>query len=313
MPATSASAPAKIILFGEHAVVYGRPAIAVPISSVMAKVFIRPVLNAPSGYIHILSPGIELDTDLSALSDDHPLALVIHHVFSSLGVTRPPAMKIRITSTIPIASGLGSGAAVSVALARALSAFLGHPLTKEQVSAIAFEADKIYHHTPSGIDNTVITYQQPVYFIKNQPVQTFKAYEPFTIVIADTGIPCPTMETVRDVRHGWQANPGRYDKLFDSIGCIVEKAHKLIQTGHNEDLGPLMDENHQLLCALGVSSQELDRLIEIARAAGALGAKLSGGGRGGNMIALTGRLNAPTIAKALQEAGAVHTITTTIR
>jgi mevalonate kinase len=108
--------------------------------------------------MHIQAPAIGLDASLNDLPPEHPVAAAVNGVLSTLGATRPPACSLRITSTIPVASGLGSGAAVSVAIIRALSAFLGHPLRDEQVSALAFEVEKLHHGTPSGIDNTVITY-----------------------------------------------------------------------------------------------------------------------------------------------------------
>jgi mevalonate kinase len=221
-------------------------------------------------------------------------------------------MAIHISSTIPFAAGLGSGAAVSVATIRALSVFLGQPLPEEKISALAYEVEKLHHGTPSGIDNTVITYVRPVYFIKGRPIETFRVGTPFTIVIADTGVLAPTKESVGDVRRLWQAEPARWEKVFDGIGEIVRKARKDIEIGYVAPLGPLMIENHALLQELTVSSPELDRLIGVARRAGALGAKLSGGGRGGNMIALVDNENATVVAEALISAGAKRTIITKV-
>src|SRR5690606_39028211 len=109
-------------------------------------------------------------------------------------------IQINISSTIPVASGLGSGAAVSVALLRALSSFFSLQLTEHQINEMVFESEKLHHGTPSGIDNTVITFNKPVYFVKDQPIETFTVGKPFTIIIADTGIPAPTKESVGDVR-----------------------------------------------------------------------------------------------------------------
>jgi mevalonate kinase len=218
-----------------------------------------------------------------------------------------------MTSTIPVASGLGSGAAVSVAIIRALSEFFHSPLTNEQVSSIAYEVEKLHHGTPSGIDNTVITYAKPVYFIKGQPIETFHVGSPFTIVIADTGISAPTKESVGDVRKLWETDKGKWEKIFNEIGTVVNLAKEKIENGKWEELGPLMDTNHALLQALTVSSAELNRLVEAGRRSGALGAKMSGGGRGGNMIALVRPEQAEDVAQALRSAGARRTIVTTIR
>ncbi len=245
---------------------------------------------------------------------DDPLRLVIAGVLERSRIQHIPACIIRITSTIPVAAGLGSGAAASVALIRALSTFLGQPFPDEWVSELAYEIEKIYHATPSGIDNTVITYASPVYFVRDQPIQYFRVAAPFLLLIADTGIPGKTAKTVRAVRAGWEANPERYEKIFDRIGAIAEHSREVIETGQTEKLGALMNENQELLVELGVSSPELDNLVRVARASGAQGAKLSGGGGGGNIIAFAiGEANCAALHTALKNAGATRLIQTTVR
>jgi len=308
MPAFTASAPGKIILFGEHAVVYGRPAIAVPVVQVRARAVVSPEPRGEPGSVHIQAPAIALDARLSDLSPDHPIAAAVTAVFNRLGVSRPPACNLRITSTIPVAAGLGSGAAVSVAIIRALSAFLGQPLADEEVSKLAFEIEKLHHGTPSGIDNTVITYAMPVYFMRGQPIESLHVSQPFSLVIGDSGIASPTALAVGDVRRLWREHTRHYETLFDAVGEISRRARRAIEHGETEALGPLMNANHDLLREIGVSSAELDRLVVAALEAGALGAKLSGGGRGGNMIALAAADLAPGIARSLEAAGAVRTI-----
>lgn len=305
----TASAPGKIILFGEHSVVYGRPALAVPVTQVQATV---NVIASSRPGIWIDAPDISLSSDLNSLSPDHPLAAVVREVFSSLGTSQDLPITVHISSTIPVAAGLGSGAAVSVAIIRALSAFLGKSLPKEEISALAYEVEKLHHGTPSGIDNSVITYVRPVYFIMGQPIETFHVGSPFTIVVGDTGIIAPTKESVGDVRRLWQAEPARWENVFDKVAEIVLKARQAIEIGNISTLGPLMDANHALLKQLTVSSPELDRLVEAARQSGALGAKLSGGGRGGNMIALADEVTAPLIAKALLSQGAKRALITVV-
>ncbi len=313
MPAITATAPGKIILFGEHAVVYGRPAIAVPVLQVEARAVIKPEPRGALGSVRIQAPDIGMDASLADLPESQPLAVAIREVFKALNISRLPAMLIRVTSSIPIAGGLGSGAAVSVAIIRALAAFLGHPLPAERVSILAYEVEKLHHGTPSGIDNTVITYRMPVFFKRGQPIQTFHIPQPFTIVIGDTGIHSPTSIAVGDLRRAWQANPDRYDPLFDAVEQIVQTAKDAVESGQPERLGPLMDQNHELLCQMDVSSTELNSLVEVARLSGALGAKLSGGGRGGNMIALAAPGSASSIAQGLLAAGAKRVIVTEIK
>jgi len=306
----TSSAPGKIILFGEHAVVYGRPALAVPVTQVQAT---ATVSENSRGGVWIEAPNINLSSELSRLALDHPLAAVVNSVFFALSVVRPPACTVYLQSTIPVAAGLGSGAAVSVAILRALSEFLGAPLSDERVNKLAFEAEKLHHGTPSGIDNTVVTYAKPVYFTKGQPIKTFRVGSAFTIVIGDTGIYAPTKESVGAVRKLRDADPPRWEKIFNRVGEIVWDARQAIERGDTAELGLLMDANQSLLQEMTVSSVELDHLIKIARTSGALGAKLSGGGRGGNMIALVRKENAPAMAEALLSAGAKRAIITTVQ
>lgn len=311
------SAPGKIILFGEHAVVYKRPALAVPVNQVQVDV---EVLDSDKPGVWIDAPIVNLQGELSTLPSDHPIGSVILKVFQRLGLSSPSGrgvggegISVTITSTIPVAAGLGSGAAVSVALIRALSSFLNRPLSNEQVNQLVFEVEKLHHSTPSGIDNTVITYNMPVYYIKEKPIETFKCGKPFTIVIGDTGIPAPTKESVGDVRRLWLRDQNRFESIFDEVAQISTMARHLIETGRPELLGELMDHNHEFLQQMTVSSPELDVLVAAARKAGALGAKLSGGGRGGNMIALVNQASAESVAAALLSAGAKRTIITEVK
>ncbi len=310
---SAASAPGKIILFGEHAVVYGQPALAVPVTQVAARVQIRAAARG----CRILAPDIGLQADLSALPAAHPLAAAIRRTLDALHQPAPPSAEILITSSIPVASGLGSGAAVTAALIRALAAWFGENLPAETVNALTYEIEKIHHGTPSGIDNTVITYAQPVFFQRQADgaprIERLTVPAPFTLIIGDTGLPAPTKTAVSDVRQLWQDNPSRYERLFAAIGSLVRAARQAIERGQPAHLGPLMDENHALLQALTVSSPELDALVQAARAAGAWGAKLSGGGRGGNMIALCPPEKASVVAAALRRAGAKNTLQTTVQ
>ena len=306
----NASAPGKIILFGEHAVVYGRPALAVPVTQVHADV---EIADASRAGIWIHAADISMHAELNSLPSDHPIAAVLHNFFFAFGISPFPSLDINITSTIPVASGLGSGAAVTVALVRALSSAVHRPLSDEQINAFAYEIEKLHHGTPSGIDNTVVTYARPVYFIKGQPIETFTVSRPFTIVIGDTGISAPTKESVSDVRKLWEADKVKWEKVFDQVGQISKQAKEQIENGQIDSLGDLMNQNHLLLQTLTVSSPELDRLVASARRSGASGAKMSGGGRGGNMIALVEKENAPAVAEALLSAGAKRTIITEIK
>ncbi|MBE7432720.1 MAG: mevalonate kinase [Anaerolineales bacterium] len=305
-----ASAPGKVILFGEHAVVYNRPALAVPVNQVQVEV---EVSESGQPGIRIQAPIIGLTSDLASLPSDHPIGSVILKTIRHLGVSPLTNLSIQIHSTIPVAAGLGSGAAVSVALVRALSSFLDHPLPDAEINTLVFEIEKLHHGTPSGIDNTVITYNMPVYYIKGQPIETFKCGKPFTLVIGDTGVPAPTKESVGDVRRLWLRETIRFEEIFNEIAQISLIARRSIESGKPELLGELMNHNHELLRQMTVSSPELDNLVDTAKQAGALGAKLSGGGRGGNMIALVERASAESVAEALISTGAKQTIITEVK
>lgn len=319
MPAISATAPGKIILFGEHAVVYGRPALAAPVQQVRARAVVSADPRLPTGQVHLEAPDIRLDCHLDDLPAHHPLVVAICGVQGELGLSRLPACRLHLTSTIPIAAGLGSGAATAVAVIRALATFLGRPLPPERVSALAYEVEKLHHGTPSGIDNTVVAFARPVYFVRGQPIETLRLPAPFTLVIGDTGVRSPTAVSVGDVRRAWQADPPRYEALFDQAGSLARQARELLESGALREasglagLGRLMNENQALLQDIGVSSPDLERLVAAALAAGAQGAKLSGGGRGGNMIALVAPPEAETVAQALEAAGARRTLVTGVQ
>ncbi len=313
MPAVSASAPGKVILFGEHAVVYGQPAIAAPVTGVYVKVIIQSNPIQPPGSIEIESPAANFHATRAELPEQHPLHILFHQIEQTLQISHLPAMKIRINSTLPTGAGMGSSAAVSIAMTRAITQFIGLPLANDQVNQIAFEVEKAFHGNPSGIDNTVITYQMPIYYVRNHQPQLIHVKEPLVLVIANAGAAPSTAEMVAGVRQRWQQSPGRYEQIFQRIGQIVQSARHVLEQDNWKKLAPLMDENHQLLQEMGVSSPALDRLVNAALQCGALGAKLTGGGGGGNIIALVEAESADSIARKLMERGAVHTWLTTLR
>ncbi|MCZ7540210.1 MAG: mevalonate kinase [Anaerolineae bacterium] len=313
MAAVSASAPGKIILFGEHAVVYGQPAIAAPLTAVQVTAAAEPgppgsglVFDAAGlGQAVVAAQATPGDPFFDALI--YPAHLLLDHL-------RAPAPDLRLTvrSTIPVASGLGSGAALATAIMRALAAALGAPLTDDALNPLVYEVEKRHHGTPSGIDNTVIVYARPVYFVRGTAPQTFAVARPFTLLVADSGQSSPTRLTVADVRRLHDADPPRLNALFARIGEIARAARQSLESGDLDSLGPLMDENHALLRELTVSSDSLDRLCQAARDAGAHGAKLSGGGRGGAIIALVGEAEAAPVTAALRRAGATRVLATRI-
>jgi mevalonate kinase len=305
---TSANACGKIILLGEHAVVYGRPAVAVPLPQIRATAQIAPLVEEPYGRVRIHAPDLDFDVWLHETEPNHPLAQIVELTLQAIPAKQFPALKLHLSSEIPIAAGLGSGAAISVAIVRALSQHLGHPIPAQVQSDLAFEVEKIHHGTPSGIDNTVVAFEQPVYYQTTSGAQPFSIGKPFTLVIGNTGRASPTSVAVGRVREAWQADKPRYEALFDDIGQLANQARQAIEEGETQTLGPLMNQNQRLLERLGVSAPELDTLIRAARDAGAQGAKLSGAGLGGSMIALAEPASAGRIQATLQQAGAAEVL-----
>ena len=309
---TERTAPGKVILFGEHAVVYGKPALAAPVHSTRARAEVIDLPKDPAGWVRLEAPGTQTSAWLHEMDGADPLAAGIRLILKDLGGELRSALRVSLESDIPVGAGMGSSAAVSVAVLRALAAHLGRELPPERVSALAYEVEKLQHGTPSGIDNTVVTYERPLYFIAGQPFQFVQVGRPFTLMIGDSGDRLPTRESVAAVLERRAADPESVDRVFAEIAVISEQGRRLIESGDNRQLGPLMDHNQTLLKAIGVSSRGLEGLIRAAKRAGALGAKLSGAGRGGIMIALVEPESAEPVGIALRQAGATRTIRTEI-
>jgi mevalonate kinase len=296
-----ASACAKAILIGEHAVVYGRPGIAVPLPSRRATA--RLLAGNPRGAgVLVEAP----DLGKSGFEDEdpalRPLALAVEIAFGALGIP-VPALMLRIESEVPVSRGLGSGAAVAAATVRACAAFAGAEFAPEEVSALAFEVEKLHHGKPSGIDNSVVAFERPVWFSRSEGPRVLPS-KPFVLVLADSGVRAKTSGLVAGVARRREADPDAAEGIFDRMAERAEAARRALAEGDTEALGRGLDEAHGLLRELGVSCPALDRLAGAARAAGALGAKLSGAGGGGYLLALApSRQAAGGIADALARAG----------
>ncbi len=307
-------APGKVILLGEHAVVYGHPALAAPVPQVRARAELLGLADARDGELRIEAPDIGVSAWLREIDSQSALAATLRLTQSALGLaSRLPAATLRITSTIPVASGMGSGAAVTLAIVRAICAFLGTSLSFEEQSAIALEVDKIHHGTPSGIDNTVITYGRLVRFQPGEPTQFLHPARSIPLVVAHSGIASPTTIAVGCVRRHLQEAPAATVAVFETVHHLVDRGSEALKLGDLIELGHCLDENHTALQALGVSSPDLDRLVGAARTAGALGAKLSGAGMGGTIVAVVDPGYAPEVVHALQAAGASRIIETEVQ
>ncbi|VAW33807.1 Mevalonate kinase [hydrothermal vent metagenome] len=315
MIVAEATAPGKIILFGEHAVVYGRPAIAAPISQLRAKAH---VYYSSSNNCYLIAPDLQRHDRLDDLPMDDALATAVRQLVAAAGLEQAPDVTIHVRSDIPIASGMGSGAAIAAAIIRALAKHLNRLDLQENsvVSALTYEVEKIHHGTPSGIDNSVVAYERPICFVRQSPqnsIEPFSVTTPLRFLVADSGIRSSTKTVVEDVRRQWRADPTTFDHIFDQCGRIAQAARTAIETGDVAQVGALMTENHKWLQEMMVSSSELDKLVTAALQAGALGAKLSGAGRGGNIIALVkGDIEETAVRAALKTVGATTVLTTVL-
>ncbi|MCU0723395.1 MAG: mevalonate kinase, partial [Planctomycetes bacterium] len=283
MRSAEASACAKAILIGEHAVVHGRPGIAVPLPSLRASA--RLSAGNPRG------EGVRVearDLGREGYPDEDPslfpLAQAARLAFDRMGLPSP-ALTLRIESAIPVSRGLGSGAAVAAATARACAAFAGGAMTAEAVSAVAFEVEKLHHGTPSGIDNATVAFERPVWFTRADGAVPLDA-RPFVLVLADSGARAKTADMVRIVARKLESDRREAVAILDRLGSLASRSREALASGGLAELGAAMDEAHRLLGDLGVSAPALDALVRAAKEAGALGAKLSGAGGGGYLLAL---------------------------
>ena len=288
----------KVILLGEHSVVYGRHAIAVPVPQT-----IRVKVEDCKEGVTLMIPswGIEyqLDKDIEQRqSFEKPAGAILERLnLSNKG------MRIEVFPDIPRGMGLGGSAAIAVAIIRGLSNHFNLGLSDEEVNGMAFESEKIAHGNPSGIDNTMATFGQPLIYRTGEPplVERLNINESFSLVVGFSRHEGVTAKTVRNVREGWRKNTAMYEKIFDDIDDLVLKSVTAIQNNDFALLGQMMNFCQGLLNALQVSNPELERLIGLAREAGALGAKLTGGGGGGAMVALV--KNESEVAEAIESEG----------
>lgn len=289
-------APAKVILGGEHAVVYGFPALVFPLTSLQTEVQLRET-NVPG--IKVWLANIPQPTEAQ-------MAFVYAACRTILaGLDRPmPDGTLVIQSDLPLQSGLGSSASLSVALARAFSRLYGASTDAEAIQRLAHAAEHAAHGRASGVDTAAIAWGRPLRYVPTEAPQPLVIESPLTLVIAFSGHGSPTQAVVMDLAARREADPDRYAEIFQGIGEQVEAMTRALAAGDVPALGKAMVANHHLLQALDVSSPALDQLVDAAMAAGAYGAKLTGAGRGGCALALVTPDVAGNVAAAMQAAGA---------
>lgn len=302
------SSHGKTILIGEHAVVYGAPALVLPVTDVRVTATVTP---APGGTGHHLDSAVHTGPLDLAPAAVMPTVTAVTATLRHLGVT-DQAVHVRVDSAVPTARGMGSSAAVAAAVTAGVADAFGVVLDADTHHELIQECERVAHGRPSGLDARGVVADAPVWF-EGGRIGPVELGARFVFVVADTGVPGHTRQAVAAVRERHDSDPAGVDAVVERIGSLARTARGTLVAGDAQGLGATMDAAHELLTALDVSSADLDRLVGAARAADALGAKLTGGGRGGCVLALAADDDhADRIAAALRGAGAAATWTTSI-
>ncbi len=273
----------KVILLGEHAVVYGRHAIALPLP-----VTTRAVVADAGHGVELIIPRWGVEYQLAKPPEQRrSFERAAGAILDRLGLT-DRNLRIEVFPDVPRGMGLGGSAAVAVAIIRALDRHFRLGLDDTEINELAFLSEEVAHGRPSGIDNTLATHGRALLYRRGNPplMEPLQIDQPLQLVIGMTHSEGLTAKTVGNVREARERHPRLYEKIFDDIDALVLQAVAALRDHDHRALGELMNICQGLLNALQVSTPELERLIGIARAAGALGAKLTGGGGGGAMVAL---------------------------
>ena len=288
----------KVILFNEHFVVHKIPSIACAIGD-----------STTATVEDIDIPGFQLIDDrpaTPAYKKEKAEAQFdsINFVLKAAGVNPlETPIKITLAGNLLAASGVGASGASCAALARALNEHFDLGFDDKKINELAYEGEKGYHGTPSGIDNTAATYGGLLYFIKGKEPERLQMKEPVEIVMGNTGLIGDTKALVAGVAERKEKDSEKYDKIFEDAKNLVEEAKVALTNNELEKVGELMNKNHELLQQIEVSHPKLEELVQIARDNGALGAKMTGGGGGGYMVALTPGETQEKVASAMEAAG----------
>ncbi|MGD8860031.1 MAG: mevalonate kinase [Myxococcales bacterium] len=271
----------KVILFGEHAVVHGRPALAAALS-----------LGAEAEAVPAAEASLEVSPWGVRLRADEPgpdgKTEMLRRAYRALleGYEPWPRMAVRARLSVPGGAGLGGSAALSVAIVRALDAALGIERSDHAVGELAQRAERVFHGNPSGVDAAMAAHGGVGLFRKGEGIRPVRLSRPLPLVVGYSGEHGSTKQTVASVGRQLQRDPKKVEQIFDGMEAIVNNGKLAVETGALSDLGQLMVLNQRLLASLLLSTPRLEEMCAAAIDAGALGAKLTGGGGGGCMIAM---------------------------
>ena len=283
-----ASAPGKVILFGEHAVVYGKPAIAVAVDK---RAIIKISENEKDHIrVHIdnLGASATLDQLNHEISVENGKSGILKYVLEALKMVHNASpIDIEIDLKLPIGAGLGSSAAVTVATIAAASKYNNNKLTKKEIAQKAHQVELNVQNSASPIDTTISTYGGAVYLSENaEYIKPLNINWDYPLIIGFTPRPGNTGKLVEQVRLRKEAYPDIINPIIDSMGLLTKTALKALLEKDHTKIGDLMNINHGFLDCLGVNTKELSNMVYTARKTGALGAKITGAGGGGSIVAL---------------------------
>lgn len=292
---------AKIIFFGEHSVVYGQPAICLPISKIKTIVSIK---DTDTGQ-HVASK--YFTGALSEMPDSQTgIQLLINTILVELHQEKTP-FTLQVTSEIPAERGMGSSAATAIAIVRAFFHFFHQSLSHAELLRLADVSEQYIHGNPSGLDAATVGSKTPIWFVKGRRPQAIPIKQNAFLVIVDTGIMGQTGLAVQHVKSKL-AGDHHAEEDIEMLGKIAKQARSCLANGDSQKLGSLMNDSQTILSKLGVSHPILDQFATLALKNGALGTKLTGGGMGGCLITLTSsKPSAKQIATILEQHGAIHT------
>lgn len=305
---------AKVILFGEHSVVYGHPAVALPLKNLKMRATVTDCKSSKNNENGANNADSRIT--LTCLDFTGPLCEIPQRLYSVRTAIKAAlefaewdgqALHITTKADFPPERGLGSSAAAAGAVIRAILDYYNIKAKEKQIFELTQTAERIAHGHPSGLDATATAASWPVRF-QHGKFSRMDINMRAWIILADSGHKGMTRVTVEALRKYLKSQPETVSKLLEELGRLAAEAEYDLANGRAKNMGERMTRAHKILAELGVSTPQLDSLVRTACAHGALGAKLTGGGGGGCVIALAESAeDARKVSAALREAGARNT------